>query len=199
MSDPFDTGYYTEIDLHNMGFNRIGKNVRIAKNSTIIGIENIELGSNVRIDSYTTIIAAENGFLRLGSYIHIAGYCYLSAGNGIVMRDFSGLSHGVRIYSSTDDYTGNHLTNPTVPEKYTGVSGGTVDIGRHVIIGSGSVILPTVTIGEGSAIGALSLVTKSLDSWGVYFGSPVKRLKNRSKKLLELEAELMRELDVNNL
>jgi galactoside O-acetyltransferase len=174
MLNPFNTGYYTESDLHDLGFKKIGKNVRIAKNSTIVGIENIEFGNDIRIDSYTTIVAAGSGFLRLGSYIHIAGYCYLSAMNGIVMSDFSGLSHGVRIYSSTDDYSGNHLTNPTIPAKFTGVVGGTVNLGRHVIIGSGSVILPKVTIGDGSAVGALSLVTKSLDSWGVYIGTPAK-------------------------
>ncbi len=36
----------------------------------------------------------------------------LSAGDGIVMEDFSGLSQGVRIYSRTDDYSGKFLTNP---------------------------------------------------------------------------------------
>jgi len=101
-----------------------------------------------------------------------------------------GLSQGVKIYSKTDDYTGKHMTNPMVPERYTGVTGGTVTIGRHGIIGSGSVILPKVTVGEGSSVGALSLVTKSLDPWGVYFGCPVKRLKGRSKGLLELEAQM---------
>jgi galactoside O-acetyltransferase len=61
-----------------------------------------------------------------------------------------------------------------------------------VLIGSGSVVLPGVTIGEGSAVGALSLVSMSLDEWGVYFGSPAKRIKARSKNLLEME-KLLRE------
>ena len=110
------------------------------------------------------------------------------------MSDFSGLSQGVRIYTRTDDYSGKALTNPTIPEEFTGVKSGEVNLGRHVIIGSGSVILPRVSIGEGSSVGALSLVTKSLDSWGVFFGCPAKRLKDRSKHLLEMEAELMQEV-----
>ncbi len=189
----FNPGYYTEDDLKNAGFKSIGENVRIAKNNTIIGLENIAIGSNVRIDGECAIIAAGGGWLNIGSYIHIGGWCYLSADAGLQMEDFSGLSQGVRIYTQTDDYSGKHLTNPTVPEKYLGITRGTVVLGRHVIIGSGSVILPKVTIGEGASVGAQSLVTKSLESWGVYFGCPAKRLRARSKRLLELEAELNQE------
>lgn len=191
--NPFNPGYYNEHDLKEAGFKAIGQNVQIARNCTIIGLENIEIGNNVRIDGYCSIIAAGSGWLKLGSFIHIGGYCLLSAGDGIHMEDFSGLSQGVRIYSRTDDYSGNHLTNPTVPGKYTGITRGTVTLGRHVIIGSGSVILPKVSIGEGSSVGALSLVTKSLESWGVFFGCPARRLKDRSKRLLELEADLRQE------
>ena len=64
-------------------------------------------------------------------------------------------------------------------------------VGRHVIIGSGSVVLPGVTIGEGSSVGALSLITKSLEEWGVYFGSPAKKIKSRRKDLLEQEQTLL--------
>lgn len=191
--NPFNPAYYSEDDLRQAGFKSIGKNVRIAKNCTIIGLENIEIGDNVRIDGYCTIIAAGDGWVKLGSHIHIGGYCLLSAGDGIRLNDFSGLSQGVRLYSRTDDYSGKHLTNPTVPEKYTGVSRGTVTLGRHVIVGSGSVVLPKVTIGDGSAVGALSLVMKSLEPWGIYFGSPAKRIKERSKQLLELEEQLLQE------
>jgi len=190
----FDLGYYTEIDLKNAGFKSIGKNVSIAKNCTIIGLSNISIGDNVRIDGYCSIVAAGDGYVRLGSFIHIGAYCMLSAGDGIVMESFSGLSQGVRIYSRTDDYSGEYLTNPTVPEKYTRYTKGEVVLKKHVIVGSGSVVLPRVRISEGSSVGALSLVTKSLDDWGVYIGSPAKRLKNRSKNLLKLEEKLRNEL-----
>ena len=62
---------------------------------------------------------------------------------------------------------------------------------KALIIGANSVILPNVTIKEGSSVGALSLVTKSLESWYVYFGIPVKKLKKRSKNLLDLEKQFI--------
>jgi len=192
VANPFNQGYYTTNDLLRFGFKSVGENVSIAKNCTIIGLENIDIGSNIRIDG-NVVITSYSGFLSLGNYIHIGEGCLLSCSGGITLSDFSGLSQGVRIYSITDDYSGLSLTNPTVPHKYLKLKVAPVHLGKHVIIGSGSIILPGVTIGDGSAVGALSLVTKSLQEWGVYFGSPVKRLKARSKKLLQLERTLLEE------
>ncbi len=199
MSNSFNPGYYNEEELAEFGFKSIGTNVKIAKNCTIIGISNISIGSNVRIDGNTTISAHGKGWLEIGSYIHIGGYCFLAAGEGIALKDFSGLSQGVRIYSRSDDYSGMYLVNPSVvPEKFTHITGGAVTLNKHVIIGSGTVILPKVTIGEGSAVGAQSLVTMNLNPWGVFFGCPVKRIKDRSRQLLDLEAQLLNERDCPN-
>jgi|APCry1669190119_1035276.scaffolds.fasta_scaffold00147_13 galactoside O-acetyltransferase len=188
--NPFDQGYWEAEELRKFGFKHVGENVKVAKNCTIIGLHHITLGSNIRIDG-NVVIAASSGSLTLGNYIHISTGCYLGCAGGVTLSDFSGLSQGVSLYSGTDDYTGKSLTNPTVPRKYLKVKLAPVYLGRHVIIGSGSVLLPGVTIGEGSSVGALSLVTKSLDAWGVYLGVPVRKLKSRSKDILKLEEELL--------
>ena len=83
------------------------------------------------------------------------------------------------------------MTNPTVPQAYTGVTHADVFLGRHVIVGSGSVILPGVTLGEGVAVGALSLVHKNCEAFGIYSGNPVRRISDRKRDLLELEREFM--------
>ncbi len=187
----FNPGYLNEIELKNIGFKSIGKNVQVAKNCTIIGVENISLGNNVRIDGYSTIIVSAMGYLNVGSNIHIGGYCAIFAGAGVTMEDFSGLSQSVKIYSTSDDYTGKYMTNPTVPAEFTNVHRAPVFIGRHAIVGSQSIIMPGVSIAEGSAVGANSLVSKDTEAWSVYFGSPAKKIKNRSKNILELEKEYL--------
>lgn len=183
----FDVGYYDEERLKDFGFMSLGSNVRIAKNCNIVGIPNISIGDNVRIDAFSTIIAAGDGYLNLGSYIHIGGYSAIFAGSGVEMEDFSGISQGVKIYSKSDDYSGLHMTNPTVPSEFTGVIEGLVVLKKHVIVGSQSIIMPGVTLAEGTAVGANSLVTKNTEAWSIMFGSPAKKIKNRKKTLLELE------------
>lgn len=197
MNNPFNTDYYTEKDLANAGFKSIGYNVKIARNCTIMGLNNISIGNNVIIDAYCTICAVGDGILEIGSFVHIGGYCLLSAGDGIFINDFSGLSQGVKIYSRSDDYTGKYLTNPTIPEKFKGVTRGAVTLQAYVIIGAESIILPNVTIGEGSSIGALSLVNRDLPEWGMFLGHPLRRLGDRSKDLLELQCEFMKEYKHN--
>jgi galactoside O-acetyltransferase len=194
MTKLFGPTHYTEEDLVNEGFKSLGSNVRIAKTCTIIGAENISIGDNVRIDGYCTLVAAGSGFIHFGSYIHMGGYCVLLAGEGITFEDFSGLAWGVQLYTHSDDFTGKFMTNPTVPSKYTGVTGGPIVLKRHVIVGASSVILPKVTLGEGVAVGALSLVTRSLPEWGVYGGIPAKHIKIRKKQLLELERSFLEEI-----
>jgi galactoside O-acetyltransferase len=195
MTNPFNSGYYNSEELRTFGFKKVGDNVTIAKNCTIIGLENISIGNNVRIDGFTTI-TAYGGELSLGNYIHIGGYCFLAAGAGIYMHDFSGLSQGVKIYSKSDDYSGNFMTNPTVPEKYKNVKCGKVILHRHVIIGSGSIILPGVTVERYSAVGALSLVTKDLPQLSICVGQPAKRIADRRIGMLELEHLLTQ--NINN-
>lgn len=68
-----------------------------------------------------------------------------------------------------------------------------VEIGRYAVLGTGAVVLPGGSLGEGSVVGALSLVTKPLEPWGVYFGIPVKRLKGRARGPLAFEAAMMAE------
>ncbi|WP_199063811.1 acyltransferase [Serratia sp. ASV30] len=189
-NEVFNPGYYNEYDLRSYGIKSVGKNVLIAKNCTIVGIENVRIGDNVRIDGFSTIIAAGDGFLNIGSYVHIGGYSAIFAGAGVVMQDFCGLSQSVKIYSKSDDYSGNFMTNPTVPSNLTGVVSGEVSIGRHAIIGSQSIIMPKVIIAEGTAVGANSLIMKHTEEWSIYFGSPAKKIKNRKRNPLMLEEQL---------
>ncbi|MGJ8550508.1 acyltransferase [Winogradskyella wichelsiae] len=196
-ANPFEIGYYHDNELKALGFKSIGTNIKIAKNCLIFGIHNISIGNNVIIDSFCSLIAPENGYLNIGSYVHIASYCHLLASDGIELDDFSGLSQGVKIYSKTDDYSGNSLTNPTVPNAYKSMKKGKVTLGEHTIIGAGCVILPNVTIGEGTSVGALSLVSSNLSSWTIYCGNPLKKLTQRSKGILTKKQEFLDELDHN--
>ncbi|KKP59218.1 MAG: Hexapeptide repeat-containing transferase [Candidatus Magasanikbacteria bacterium GW2011_GWC2_34_16] len=184
--------FYSADEIKAIGFKAIGENVKISRKTSIYGAEYISIGSNVRIDDFCCLVANNNEII-IGSNIHIAFFCILMGSGGIIMEDFSGLSSRVSIYSATDDYSGLTLTNPTIPEKYKHIYSGKVVLRKHVIIGTNTTILPNLEIGVGCSIGANSLVTKSLDEWGIYIGTPVKKLKDRHKDLLKLEYEFSNE------
>jgi galactoside O-acetyltransferase len=187
--NPFDQGYFKSDELRAFGFARVGEGSAIARTCTIVGLENITIGDFVRIDGFSTIIAS-GGPLRIGNHVHICSGCVLGARGGIELGDFSSLSHGVRLLSAIDDFSGRRMTNSTVPEELLGVHSAPVKIGRYVPVGSGSIVLPGVEIGEGAAVGAMSLVLRSLPEWRICSGNPAVPTGERARDLLALEAAL---------
>ncbi len=184
--------YLTEKDLSNFGFKKLGSNIKISSDARIYGPENITLGNNVRIDDFA-ILSAVTGSIEINNYVQICRNSHLSGTLGIKMMDFSSMGANVVVYAGGDDYSGSYLTNQIIPKKYTTTVGGPVEIGKHVIIGASSTIIGGAKIGEGSSIGAMTLIIKDLEEWGIYAGVPAKRLRDRKKDLLKLENKFFNE------
>ena len=176
----------TAQEVAQMGFQSVGKNVQLSNRASFYNCAQISIGDHVRIDDFCVLSAGVGGIF-IGNHVHIAVYSSLIGAGDIVLSDFANISSKVSIYSSSDDYSGERMTNPTIPAKFTGVTHGKVFIGRHVIVGCNSVILPNIALADGVAIGALSLVNKDCAAFGIYAGSPAKRIKERSRNLLALE------------
>ncbi len=174
---------YSPFELEQLGFKHIGSNVHISRKASFYGIERISIGNHVRIDDFC-VISAGNGGIYLGNYIHIAVHSTIIGAGTVRLADYCNISARVSIYSSNDDYSGEYMTNPMIDPLYTNVQHDSVTLEKHVVIGASSVVLPGVTINEGSAIGALSLVNNSVSSWGVYAGQPVTFRKKRKQGLL---------------
>ena len=181
----------TADQLMRKGFARVGENVQISDKASFYNCKKISICDNVRIDDFC-ILSAGRGGIEIGSYVHIGAYSMLTGAGKISLLDFSGLSSRVSIYSSSDDYSGASMSNPTVPAEFTNVHHADVIIGRHAIIGSGSVVLPGVILEQGVAVGALSLISKNCSEFGIYSGTPAKRIKTRKRDLLEKEAQLVK-------
>ena len=177
-------GFLNQKQLEEMKFKSLGDNVRISDKASIYNAEEMEIGDQSRIDDFCVI----SGKVTIGRNVHIAIFCNVAGGEkGIFLDDFSGLAYGCHVITQSDDYSGKSLTNPTVPDEYKREQKAAVIISRHSIVGTGSLVLPGVVLGEGTSVGALSMITKSTEAWSVYFGAPAKRIKARSKELLDLE------------
>ncbi len=188
--------FLDENQIREIGFKEVGKHVLISDKCAIYNASNIRIGDHSRIDDFSILSAGPSG-LTIGQHVHIACFCSIQGAESIVLEDYSALSSRVAVYSSTDDYSGGFLTNPTVPARFRNVISKPVFLEKHVLIGAGSVILPGVHIGLGTAVGAMSLVTKRCKPFSVYFGIPAKKLIDRSKKLIDLEHEHQKEVCLN--
>jgi len=178
--------FLNHAQLEKLGLCSFGSDILISDKASFHGASRISLGDSVRIDDFCVLSAGEGG-ITIGNHVHVACFSSLIGRESITLGDFSGISSRVSIYSSSDDYSGEAMTNPTVPEEFTRVDNRPVFVGRHCIIGAGSVILPGVKIGDGAAIGALSLINKDCTPFTVYSGVPARRVSERLPELLEAE------------
>lgn len=180
--------YYSDAQLKTMGFKRLGKNVKISDKASIYDTNRIEIGDNSRIDDFCVL----SGTISIGDYCHLTPMCLVAGGEpGVTLSDFCTLAYGAKIFAQSDDYSGSTMVNSLIPREYKSEIFESVEVGRQVVIGAGSTIFPGVTVAEGCAIGAMSLVNKSTQPWGIYVGSPARRVKERKKDLLELERKFM--------
>ena len=70
-------GYYTDIELADLGFGAVGKNVRISKTSTIYNRSNVFIGDNVRIDNFCTLAISGDAKLEIGNHVQISAYSFM--------------------------------------------------------------------------------------------------------------------------
>lgn len=169
-----------------LGLASVGEDVLIDADARIMGASRVTIGSHVRIDAFAVISAGADG-IAIGDHVHIAAHVFMAGAARIELDDYAGISGRGSIYSSTDDFSGLSLTGPTVPDDLRRVDSRPVRVGRHVIVGAGTVILPGVTIHDCAAVGAQSLVRKDVAPFRIVVGSPARPVGERARRLLELE------------
>lgn len=185
--------YLTQMQLEEMGFKFLGRNVKISDKASIYNPETIEIDNNSRIDDFCVI----SGMVKIGKYNHITPMCLIAGGEkGVFLDDFCTLAYGVKIFSQSDDYSGVTMVNSLIPKKFKNERIDSVKLEKQVVIGANSIVMPGVVVKEGCSVGAMTLVNKSTERWGIYVGAPAKRIKERKQDLLELEKMFLKE--VNN-
>lgn len=174
---------------------KIGKNVIIGKTVRIRYPELVEIGDNVIIDDFSYISTA----LKLESYVHISAGAKIIGGKNshVKMDSFSTLAPQVVLSAGSDDYMSG-LATPLVPTEYkANVEYGDINIGKHCIIGAGSVVLPNVRFFDGACLGALSLAKVNLEAWTLYAGIPAEALKKRNQQeILKLEKDFISKMGI---
>ncbi len=183
---------YSQEELRSM-LASLGENVKVHRSVQMFCPDLIHIGSNVRIDCFSLLSAGQEGIF-IGDHVHLAAGVYLfGSGGRIILESFCGLSSRVALYTATEDYMGGFLTNPTIPMKYRNFRQGDVVLRRHAIVGAGSIVLPDVTIGLAAAVGALTLVNKSVEDFAVVAGYPFRIIGKRNTRILEDEKKLLGE------
>lgn len=153
-----------------------GKNIKISRGCLLFGHSNIKIGDDSSFYFNTKLYAINNGKLTIGkrSGTNLNVLIDASDDGEIVIGDNVIIAPNVVIRSS------NHLFDKTnIPIRDQGHCGGKIVIENDVWIGSNVVILPGVTIGCGSVIGAGAVVSKNIPPMSLAVGVPARVIRKR--------------------
>lgn len=146
----------------------------------LVSAPNVEIGDYTYCDDPL----GPEGFIErcvLYHYPHmddrlvIGRFCAIAAGVRFVMNGANHALDGLSTYPFP--IFGGGWEDPHVDWK-KGSRGDTV-VGHDVWIGTGAVIMPGVTIGDGAIIGAFSVVARDVPAYGVAVGNPARTVKKR--------------------
>jgi len=171
-----------------MGFERLGSNVKISDKASLYGVEQMVIGDNCRIDDFCVI----SGKVEMLRNVYVGPFGLIAGGTpGVVFEEFSTLAYRVQVFTQSDDYSGETMTNPTVPKEYKNEIFKSIRIGKHSIIGAGAIIMPGADLAVGTSVGAASLILKPTEPWSIYVGNPARKLRDRKRDLLNIERQFL--------
>ena len=145
------------------------------RNVKFTGARGLSIGTNSVIGdgSWVNINSPNKGVLKIGNYCSLGMNNFITVGGNIEIGNYflSGMNCSF--------ITSSHLIDdPRIPYLKSGVtSKNKIKISNNVFIGYGVNIIGNVSIGEGSVIGACSLVTKSIPDFSIAIGNPAKIIK----------------------
>lgn len=138
--------------------------------------ENLLVSPTVRIDSFVKL---ECGLgMVLGHYVHIASFCHLGIGGGILIaEEGSSFGSGAKIITGSNIPGPNRGCSAIHPDSI--VERSIVHVKRNATVFCGAIILPGVTIGEGAVVAAGAVVRCDIPDGETWAGVPARRVRGR--------------------
>ena len=158
---------------------KLGNDVFMNANVEITRPELARIGNHVAID-YGFYCTTK---LVIGDYVHISPHVAVIGGKetALYVEDFCFLSTGSKYICGSETFHGAGLIGPLIPDEFKDEQIlQPITLKRFSGALANSVILPGVTLAEGSVLGANSLLKEDTEPWTVYAGNPARPIRTRS-------------------
>jgi acetyltransferase-like isoleucine patch superfamily enzyme len=152
---------------------KFGHGVRIASAVNFRHLETFEIGDGVFIGAQAFIQGRFDGVAKIGNHVWIGPQAYFDA-RDLVLEDYVGWGPGAKVLGSA--HTGLPIDGPIIE---TDLEIRPVRVEAWADIGTGAILLPGVTVGKGSIVGAGAVVTRDVPSFAIVAGVPARFLRWR--------------------
>ncbi len=147
---------------------RFGNGVKIGSGVGFKHLETFEIGDGVFIGDQAYIQGRFDGVTRIGNHVWIGPQAYFDA-RQLILGDYVGWGPGAKVLGST--HTGIPIDRPIME---TNLEIRPVHVEAWADIGTNAVLLPGVTVGKGSIVGAGAVVTRDVPAFAIVAGVPAK-------------------------
>jgi acetyltransferase-like isoleucine patch superfamily enzyme len=176
---PGPIGMLTRRAYYKLALGHLGSNVLIDVGVFLIGCKNISIKDYTWIDTNVRL-EAMLGRIEIGSRVHVASNVIIGARESVIIGDFAAVAAGAKIYANSEvPLPGLHMSGPMVPEEHKSFRSKRIELGKDSVVGANAVLLPGANLGEGSIVGALSFLSKTVPDWEIWAGAPAKKIADR--------------------
>jgi len=155
-------------------FKALGNNVIFEKGVLVFHPKSISIGDNVYVGHNTILKGYYKNEMVIGDHTWIGQNCFFHSAGGIKVGKAVGIGPLVQILTSA--HKDGDLSKPVL---FHDLEFKEIIIENGSDIGTGSIILPGVKVGEGSIVGAGSVVTKDVSPYCVVAGAPARLIRKR--------------------
>jgi acetyltransferase-like isoleucine patch superfamily enzyme len=154
---------------------KFGSGIRIGSGVDFIHLETFEIGDGVFIGAQAYLQGRCDGIAKIGNYVWIGPQAYFDARH-LIIEDHVGWGPGAKVLGSV--HTGLPIDQPIIQ---TDLEIRPVHVEAWADIGTGSILLPGVTVGRGSIVGAGSVVTRDVPAFSIVAGVPARFIRWRDE------------------
>tara|TARA_B100000686_G_C16774008_1_gene967162 strand:- start:570 stop:1112 length:543 start_codon:yes stop_codon:yes gene_type:complete len=154
----------------------LGRGAVIENGVLIFHPENVAIGNNVYVGHATILKGYHSGRMSIGDGTWIGQQCFLHSAGDLHIGRNVGIGPAVKVITSQHAEEG--ISKPIL---HSQIDFAPVVVNDNCDIGIGAIVLPGVTIGEGSQVGAGAVVTKDIPPFAVVAGVPATLIRMRNE------------------
>jgi galactoside O-acetyltransferase len=156
---------------------KVGENVRLMPLAKIANAQVVEIGDHTRVRDFAFMWGGKG--IKIGRYCDIQPHVVVWGGGTLEIGDRVSVGPGSVLLTAVYSHAPGLRMVDGLGDGMSEALYGKLTVGTDVYVGAQCTLMPNIVIGEGAVLGAGSFINKDCEPYGIYVGSPAKKIGTR--------------------